>query len=717
MSTACKRFLRTPDFAAALIVAWFCVLALGYASAVPLGEAPDEVPHFLYVHYLLQEGLPVVEDRATVFARGDTQRSHAPLYYLIGALLVADTQRSDFTEYMARNPFASIGVVSHANQNVHLHRLRYSGDSNVAFWRLRLYSIALACGTLWLTYLTGKRLFNAALGLAAMFLLASIPTFVHISSSINDDNLVTLMSALCVYLCARALTGDQSLRNALLVGLSAGAGILSKQHGFALLGYVAFTALIGLWQRLWTWRFAIRWTLSALAAAALLTSWWFVRNLMLYGDPLAVNAPLSLWGRGDNRLVLAEFEGAWVSFWMILGYMNVRGAEWLYPYVSALTLLGVAALIWHFWRQRADRMHVIFLAACFLSLNAMMLVVMLRVASGQGRLYFPIAGVFTLLLMVGLRTLLGKLAALSVVPIAAAALLMPYIYLPRAYAGLEIVERVPTDATRLDVRAETLTVHAYALHESSIERGQPLRLSLYFSGYHAENAHFFAVAINPRTGERVGGVDTYLGMAPTDALDPDSLYHAVLTVPMRADLPPEPPLQVRLQLGWRVPRTERTLPLQRADGTPIENLVVDGAVLMDSTWQPPRTEQATDVRFGNALRLVGYTLDQDMLRSGAQLAITLSWEALASLRDDYRLALGVLDERDQIVAQADGQPSGYPTSVWQRGARFAETRYLKLPTELPSGTYRLYIGWYNQNGTRLALPDGQTLWFVPLRVE
>jgi len=717
MSTVYKRFLRTPDFAAALIIAWFCALALSYASAVPLGEAPDEVPHFLYVHYLLQEGLPVVEDRATVFARGDTQRSHPPLYYLIGALLVADTQRADFAEYMAHNPFASIGVVSYANQNVHLHRLRYSGDSAVAFWRLRLYSIVLACGTLWLTYLTGKRLFNASLGLAAMFLVASIPTFIHISSSINDDNLVTLMSALCIYLCGRALTGDQSLRNALLVGVSVGAGILSKQNGFALFGYVAFTALIGLWQRLWTWQFAVRWTLSAFGAAALLSSWWFVRNLMLYGDPLAANAPISLWGRGDNPLLLAEFEGIWVSFWMILGYMNVRGAEWLYPYVNALTLLGITALAWHFLRARADRVRLIFLAACFLSLNAVMFVVMLRAASGQGRVYFPIAGVFALLLVIGLRALLGRMAPLLVVPIAVAALLAPYVHLPRAYAGLEVVERVPAEAIQLEVRAETLTLHAYALHKPSIARGEPLRLSLYFSGYHAENAHFYAVAINPRTGERIGGVDTYLGMAPTAALDPDARYRAVLTIPMRADLPPEPPMQVRLQLGWRVPRTERVLPLQRADGAPIESLVVDGAVLMDGTWQPSRTEQTTDVRFGDALRLVGYTLDPAVLRGGAELAVTLSWEALASPREDYRLAFGVLDERDQIVAQADGQPSGYPTSLWQRGVRFAETRHLKLPIELPSGMYRLYIGWYDQNGARLALPDGQTLFFVPLRAE
>ncbi|MDW8298929.1 MAG: glycosyltransferase family 39 protein [Anaerolineae bacterium] len=714
---AFRRILRSPDLAAALIIAWFCALALSYASVVPFGEAPDEVPHFLYVHYLLKEGLPVIEDRATVFARGDTQRSHPPLYYLIGALLVADTQRSDFAEYMLHNPFASNGVVGHANQNIHLHRLRYSGDSDVAFVRLRLYSIALACGTLWLTYLTGKRLFNAPLGLAAMFLLASIPTFIHISSSLNDDNLVTLMSALCIYLCARALTGDHSLRNTLLIGLSAGAGLLSKQHGVALLGYVGLTVLLGLLWRSWTLRFALRFMLVSVASATLVAGWWYVRNFLLYGDPIAAEATLGLWGRGSRPLLLQEFEGVWFSFWMILGYLNIRGAEWLYPYVTLLTFFGALALVWHMLRSSTDRLQGIFLLGCFLSLNVVMFVIMLRAAAGQGRMYFPVAGVFALLLMVGWRVLAGKFAPLLVTPLAAAALIAPFTYLPRAYAALEVVETVPADAVRLDVRAETLTLHAYKLDRPVIGRSEPMRLTVYFSGSHAENAHFYAAVINPRTGERLGGVDTYLGMAPTDSLDPNLLYRAKLTIPMRADLPPEPPMQTLLQFGWRVPHTGRTLPLTNAKNGLLESLVVAGAVLVDSAWQPPRAEQATDARFGSALRLIGYTLSEQTLRSGAELAVTLSWEALASLTTDYRLALGILDERDQIVAQADGAPSGLPTSVWQRGIRFAETRYLELPSELPTGIYRLYIGWYDENGARLPLPNGATLFFVTLRAE
>lgn len=717
MFMAFSWFNRSPDRVAAALIGWFSLLAITFAAATPFGEAPDEVPHFLYVHYLLEEGLPIVGDKASVFARGDTQRSHPPLYYLIGALLVADTQRADFAEYMPLNPFGSVGVVSSANLNNHLHRLHYSGDSGSAFWRLRLYSIALACGTLWFTYLTGKRLFNASVGLAASLLLASLPTFIHISSSINDDNLITLMSALCIYLCARALTGDHSLRNTLLIGLSVGSGLLSKQHGIALFGFVGLTALIGLWQRDWAWRAALRWLLLTVGVAALTAGWWYFRNVILYGDPLAAEVTLALWGRGDRPLLLAEFEAIWFSFWMILGYFNIRGAEWLYIYVGALTLLSGAGLAWWMLRKRADRLKIAFLLGCILSLNVVVFVMMLRVAAGQGRIYFPIGGAACLLLIVGVRALFGRFYPLIALPLAAMAIITPFTYLPRAYPALEVVEAVPPTAAHLAIRAETLTLHAYTLETPVLARGAPLRLTLYFSGKHAANAHFFAVVVNPRTGEGIGGVDTFLGMAPTADLDPDLLYRATVSIPMRADLPPEPPMQVQIQLGWREGIGGRALPLTTFDGAPLESLVVKGAVLLDSAWQPPHAETTVQATFGAALRLTGYTLSTPTLRGGADLNIELHWESISRLAADYRLAFGILDERDQIVVQADGAPHGYPTSVWQVGVPFVETRRLTLPPDLPSGAYRLYIGWYDQDGARLPLPSGETLYYVPLRAE
>jgi hypothetical protein len=62
----------------AAILLLYAVLAAWYSVTVPLGEAPDEVPHFTYVRYLAQHGrLPTTEEEHEAF--------QPPLYYALGA--------------------------------------------------------------------------------------------------------------------------------------------------------------------------------------------------------------------------------------------------------------------------------------------------------------------------------------------------------------------------------------------------------------------------------------------------------------------------------------------------------------------------------------------------------------------------------------------------------------------------------------------------------
>src|SRR5690606_2058543 len=136
-------------------------------------------------------------DRDTVFASQSTQRHHPPLYYLVGAALVSWTERQDAAAYLDRNPLASIGFVAENNQHVYLHRWPPpTGDTGLAVMLLRLFSIALAAGTVWLVYRAGALAAgDRRAGLLAAGLVVSIPSFIHISASINNDNLVAFLFA------------------------------------------------------------------------------------------------------------------------------------------------------------------------------------------------------------------------------------------------------------------------------------------------------------------------------------------------------------------------------------------------------------------------------------------------------------------------------------------------------------------------------------------
>ncbi len=301
---------RKADRIALGLCLYFIVLAVIYAAATPPFEAPDEASHFLYIHNFLETGqLPVLEDRATVFKSQSVQRHHPPLYYLIGAALVSWTQRDDVAAYLQQNPLASIGMVTDNNLNVYLHPVPPpQGDTIIAIWILRLYSIFLGAATVWLIYRSARLVTGEAqVGLLAALLVISIPSFVHISASINNDNLVTMLHAAGVYLCIR-LWVRRRIVTADIVGISLilGAVALTKINGLTLFGVIYGWIALGVLTRRLKWRESLTLIGVSMFAAAGLAGWWYIRNLELYGDPLALTATLRIWGRGAPQAMRKE---------------------------------------------------------------------------------------------------------------------------------------------------------------------------------------------------------------------------------------------------------------------------------------------------------------------------------------------------------------------------------------------------------------------------
>lgn len=688
---------------ALLILLYFVLAASAYAAATPIFEAPDEAAHFLYIHNLLKTGeLPVLEGRAETFASGSTQRHHPPLYYLAGAVLIAGTDRSDLLEYLIFNPLASLGTVSPNNQNAYLHNSPPPppGQTPLAVAILRAYSIALAAGTLWLVYRSGELAFeDRRTGLLAMLLAASIPSFVFISASVNNDNLVTFLFAAGVWWSLRlwqrrAVTAADSL----ILGAILGAAALTKLNGAVLFPVVYLFALVGAARGLYPWRQAAQLIALSLAMAALVAGWWYARNVQLYGDPLAMQATLAVWSRGTPpatlEAALSEAEGVWRSFWMVLGQFNVGGPGWLYPYAAvavAAAGLGVA-------RNLAARPRPtvgVLLFACAAVIAALIAATQ-WINVSQGRILFPMLAGFTPLAAHGWLALLGRrLGILPVLPLIAVTLAAPLTALPDAYAPLERVEAVPPSAVPLDLHAESLALLGYELREAAAAPGSEVRLWVYFRGQHAEAPVLFVQALNPVTQVPLGGADLYPGMVSTSRLDPAAIYRAPVAFRLEAISAPCPPCRLDLTLGWRVLETDRYLPLTTGVGGPADFPRLPGPVVTARDTALPEPAKAAGVTFGEAIRLEGYTLGVTELAAGETLDVSLYWQALIEPGRDWTLAFGLLDGQGQVAAQADGPPAAYPTSAWIAGVPFVDERALPLPPGLRLGTYRLYVGWYD----------------------
>jgi hypothetical protein len=100
--------------------------------------------------------------------------------------------------------------------------------------------------------------------------------------------------------------------------------------------------------------------------------------------------------------------------------------------------------------------------------------------------------------------------------------------------------------------------------------------------------------------------------------------------------------------------------------------------------------------FGDRIALRGVEIADTQLTPGGQLPLTLEWQALADITDDYTVTVQVLDANDRLVGQVDSWPvqGTFRTSQWTPGETIRDPFLVQLDPELPPGQYRLLVGLY-----------------------
>ena len=140
----------------ALIIGSFLLLAVSYSVINPIHEGTDELRHYRFVRYLVENrALPVQGEEAC-----RSQSHHPPLIYALGALLTAGVdETADLCTTPPENPFWAYRYwdVGTDNKNMYLHPANesfpWAGDV-LAARLVRFLNIGVGALTVVLTYAT-----------------------------------------------------------------------------------------------------------------------------------------------------------------------------------------------------------------------------------------------------------------------------------------------------------------------------------------------------------------------------------------------------------------------------------------------------------------------------------------------------------------------------------------------------------------------------------
>ncbi|MEP7358285.1 MAG: glycosyltransferase family 39 protein, partial [Anaerolineales bacterium] len=395
-----RRKRDRPGVWVAVLILAHLVLGLMYDQATPIFEAPDEGTHYAVIDWLAAGyGLPVQNPLGprTLWAQ---EGSQPPLYYWLASRLVAWVPERNLDSAYVQNPLSRIGIPGTAhNANLYRHPLERPPLQGVelAVRLVRWFSLALGALTIYLTWRLAELVFpgQTVLALLAAALVAFNPMVLFINASVNNDNLLMLLSsaslvAIVVFMRPRV---PQYGWKALVLGLLLGLAALTKVSGLVLWPVaavgVAWGAIRGR-----DWRRFLMAGLIIAAAAVLVSGWWYWRNQQLYGEWLGLNTMVAMAGPRALTIHLVdllrtEWYGFFLSYWGVFGVFTILPADWVFGFYFILTLWSGLGWLQTLLRRPLRLTPEVLLLVVFIILTLVGIVNWtLQTLASQGRLMF-----------------------------------------------------------------------------------------------------------------------------------------------------------------------------------------------------------------------------------------------------------------------------------------------------------------------------------------
>lgn len=406
-----------------------------FMLVVPIYQAPDEPTHVDRVLDTAKAGFAEWDDNyidADVMASLEPMRQSltpapfsledAPNRPLPNFRDLSADENSAVANQLANHPpayYAWVGGVRTAVAQM-LPQSFWQFDTEI--FLLRLISVALLVPLPGLIWISARNLGISQVGatVGACFPLC-VPQLAHIGSAVNNDNLLTLSSALTITLATTILARGLTAPLALATALSAAVVVQTKLLGLFVLPFIFVVCLVVVRRQPRAWKSAL-----LLLGILALSTWMYVRNLLLFGEiyptrmPDGLPEPLPGFDRDIGEFVDSLIPKTIQSFWGSFGWLYLNLPKW---WVQLLTALLLAALMSALIRPATKNVRLILLPIAFVVPAYVLGAWTVYTAPGyfpaqQGRYLFPLVVPFAVAVGSAVNRLPAKAAVSAAVVIA-----------------------------------------------------------------------------------------------------------------------------------------------------------------------------------------------------------------------------------------------------------------------------------------------------------
>jgi Dolichyl-phosphate-mannose-protein mannosyltransferase len=356
------------SFRTALIFIWLAFVARGvfYATFFPMWEGLDEYQHYAYVsHLVVHKTLPRPDDHVSADLLQSLEIGPVPwavLNPLQRPLMTHDQywmlSPAERTERQARQRALSAELQA-ADSDVFLYEekqpplyyllcaplLKFFSGQTLAtrLFVLRVFTVLLVSIVVPFTFLVARRAFGKAEpALLAATVMTAMPQLLMTAGQMTNTAFVIALFALLTWALLRPDPWDR--RGVLLIGITLGAGFLTKGLFVASLPAVAWSGIRSIWKAPPERRTRVA---ASVAAAAVLVigmpGWWYIRTLGTEGPVWADASPSA---RGSSLVSYAArapwWEAVhwalnthiWMGGWSFLGLRS-----WIYAVFRPIFLI------------------------------------------------------------------------------------------------------------------------------------------------------------------------------------------------------------------------------------------------------------------------------------------------------------------------------------------------------------------------------------------